>query len=269
MKHWAHRAVLAIAFTGAAAASTGVVHESARGVIGAIEVEYPPPGLAAKPVTDPNSPILVRVTPTTDDRYLIEYLGLVSGDYNVLEHLQQRDGREVRGLDDLPVRVFTQLPPGHGTDVFENEPPSASVVSRYEVIAGAAIALWLAAPIVALTRRALRRKPHAVAPPPAPEPTTHDLLRAAVRDAQGRELTTHERARIELLLFRALTQDNGHAHRSPDELAGAIAALRANQRTEGVVLAVERWLHSQQGEGPDAALRALDAHLRAPAETRA
>jgi hypothetical protein len=205
------------------------------------------------------------VTHIREDRYKIDYLGLLSGEYDLAPLLQQSDGRPASSLAPLAVRVSTQLPPGHGTDVFGLESPRVSIVSRYEALAGIAISLWIAAPIVAISLRALRRKPTVIVPPPPTQPSATELLRDAVRRAQGRDLTTDERARLELLLFRALTESRAGASTAPADVSRAIAALRSDPHTEGVVLAVERWLHAEQPEGAEAALRALDAHTRNPA----
>lgn len=245
-----------------------------RGVASSIEVQFTHGPLRARPVTDPDARMLVRVTPLGDDRYRIDYLGLSSGDYDLSEHLERADGRPASDLGQLPVRIVSQLPEVHGTDVFDEPRPWFGLSSRYTVMMIAGAAIWLAVPVVALTRRALRATPPRPEPTPTRDPTARDLLRAALADARRREPTTAERARLELLLYQSLldaTTPARHAD-TPEDLARAIADLRRDPDTRLVVLAFERWLHTREGADATLALDALDAHdtrAAAPAEAGA
>src|SRR5687768_10996963 len=63
--------------------------QASRGVAGSIEITYSNGKLKAKPVRDAAAPMLVRVNSLGPDRYRIEYLGLVSGEYDLAELLEQ------------------------------------------------------------------------------------------------------------------------------------------------------------------------------------
>ncbi len=93
-----------------------IASKSARGVAGSVEVSYPPPGLAAKPVRDPDAPMLVRVTPLDDDRFRIEYLGLIdaaaAGDIPALRALLETSDldlniRDAHGRTALMAATYT------------------------------------------------------------------------------------------------------------------------------------------------------------------
>lgn len=236
-----------------------------RGVVSTVEIDYPHGAIRPKPVTDPDQPVLLRVTPLGDDRYRVEYLALVSGVHDLALYLERADGRPATGLGELPVTVVTQLPPSHGSDVFGMRTPGFRLSSHYRAAMIVFAVAWLAVPVVALTRRALRRREPALPPAPAHEPTPSELLREALRDAKQRELTTAERGRLELLLYQTLRGEDQRA-RVPgsDELARSIAELRRDPRTAGVVIAVERCLHAGRAAGIAEAVAAIEAHERAP-----
>lgn len=237
---------------------------AARGVASSIEIVFPDGTLRARPVTDPDERMLVRVTPLGEDRYSIDYLGLSSGVYDLADHLERADGRPATGLGPLPVQIVSQLPAVHGSDVFEEPRSWFGLSSRYTALMIVGGAIWLAVPIVALTRRALRATPPEPEPAPTHEPTARDLLRAALADAKRREPTTAERARLELLLYHSLLDATTPAQRAdtPEDLARAISDLRRDPGTRPVVLAFERWLHTREGADASHALDALDEHER-------
>lgn len=230
---------------------------TARGTTGAIEVASAVP-LRAKALRDASAPILVRVNAAGEGRYRIEYIGTIEGRFDLAEAIEQADGRAAEGLPDLAVEIYTQLPPNHGTDVFGLGAPGFSLAAHYSTALVAVAALWIAVPVVFLVRRALRPKP---APPPAPTPapTVAERLLAIVDDARGRELDARERGRLELLLLQELRAGAAQTDApSIADLAGAVAALRLDARTTGVVRAVERWLHAPSAGDRAAALAEID-----------
>ncbi|MFO0962583.1 MAG: hypothetical protein U0625_06705 [Phycisphaerales bacterium] len=244
------------------------VSRAPRGAVGSFEIPDPPAAngvrLRAKPMGDVAAPVIVRITPLPGDRARVDYLGIVSGSYDLAPLVERADGRPAEALPPMTVEIFTQLPPGHGTDVFGDAAPEFGFAAHYGLLLGAVAALWLAVPAVILVRRAMRRAP---APPPAPAPrapTPRELLLELVHQARERELTLAERSRAELLLLQALRP--GHAE-TPADLAGAIAALRADPRTADAVAAVERWLHAPRGGDPSAAIAAIEASAQTAGAT--
>lgn len=244
---------------------------SARGVAGVVEVTYSGGVLRAKPVRDAMAPMLVRVTQFDPERFRVEYLGLVSGEYNLAELIERDDGRPAAGLGVIPVRIQTQLPPNHGTDVFGLEVPSLGFSAHYRTLLVLGAAAWLLIPAAAITRRLLNRPRADGTKAIVPDPTARELLIGLVEAARTRDLTLAERGRLELLLLRALREDSGTAAEdenasSPPALARAIAELRSDARTEPLVRGVEAWLHAaKSGTGSDrgvAAITALDDYGR-------
>ena len=266
-----HRAISALlslallcAFAPAVRAQSGetrAIARAARGSVGSIEVTYRDAPLRAKALRDANAPVLVRVTALGDDRYRIDYIGAVTGTYDLLPAIERADGRVPEGLDagtgSLSVEIFSQLPPNAGTDVFGLSAPGFNFSAHYTTALWTLGALWTAVPAFFLIRRAMRRTPPA-APVVAPrEPTTAELLFAAVDAARTRELTADERGQLELRLLQILRRG------APEgDVAAAITALRADQRTAATVRAVESWLHAPEGGDRTRALAELDA-LRA------
>ncbi|MEY3142059.1 MAG: hypothetical protein RLY21_552 [Planctomycetota bacterium] len=259
-------ASLAIATALAAAAlaqssDTRAVARAARGTVGSIEVTYREAPLRAKALRDVNAPVLVRVTALGNDRYRIDYIGAVTGTYDLLPAIERADGRAPEGLDaglgSLSVEIFSQLPPNAGTDVFGLSAPGFNFSAHYTSALWAVATLWTAVPAFYLIRRAIRRTPQATAVPPPPEPTTAELLFAAVDAARTRELTADERGQLELRLLQILRRGTPEG-----DVASAISALRADPRTAAIVRAVESWLHAPEGGDATRALAELDA-LRA------
>ena len=262
------RVAAALAFACAVAAiapaqstETRAVARAARGAVGSIEVRYSDAPLRAKALRDANAPVLVRVTALGGDRYRIDYIGAVTGTYDLLPAIERADGRAPEGLDrgmgSLSVEIFSQLPPNAGTDVFGLSAPGFNFSAHYTTALWTLGALWTAIPAFFLIRRAMRRTPHAAPVVPPREPTTAELLFAAVDAARTRELTADERGQLELRLLQILRRG------APDgDVAAAITALRADQRTGAVVRAVESWLHAPESGGAARALAELDA-LRA------
>lgn len=266
------RVAAALAFAGAVAAiapaqstETRAVARAARGSVGSIEVRYGDAPLRAKALRDANAPVLVRVTALGGDRYRIDYIGAVTGTYDLLPLIERADGRAPAGLDagldaglgSLSVEIYSQLPPDAGTDVFGLSAPGFSFSAHYTAALWTVGVLWTAIPAFYLVRRAMRRSPKAAPVAPPREPTTAELLFAAVDAARARELTADERGQLELRLLQILRRG------APEgDVAAAITALRADPRTGAVVRAVESWLHAPDGGDAARALAELDA-LRA------
>lgn len=247
------------------------IPRAARGSASSITVRSAQP-LQAKALRDASAPVLVRVNRAdggdtrTDSgadaprEYRVEFIGSLEGVFDLAEMIERTDGRPAEGLSDLRVEIYSQLPPNHGTDVFGLSAPGFSLSNSYTVTLWTLAAAWVAIPLVAVARRALRPSPP---PPPAParEAGIAERLLAILDEARGRELDTAERGRLELLLLRALreagrgdTRDDGDLA----SLAAATAALRDDARDGPVVRAVEDWLHAPTAGDRTRALAALD-----------
>ncbi len=243
------------------------ISRAARGTTGSFEIASAQP-IRAKATSDLTAPILVRAAEIAPGRHRIEYMGLVSGTYDLAAYLERIDGRAAAFDAPIRVEVFTQLPPNHGTDVFGISAPSFGLSARYRELLVALGAAWLLVPAIVIGVRIARRRPEP-APAPAPRvPTLADRLFEIVDGARSRELSTDELGRLELLLLRILREHaaasgggsgEGSPAASPAALAAATEALRADPTHGPAVRAVERWLHARDEGEARAALAAIDA----------
>ncbi|MBM4105091.1 MAG: hypothetical protein FJ257_02115 [Phycisphaerae bacterium] len=225
---------------------------SARGVMGSVEIDRASP-LRARPVRDATSGVLVRVVPLEDGRQRIEWLGLLEGSFDLAGLLEQVDGRPAADLPPLLVEVYSQLPPGSGTDLFGGASWRLDLSAGHRAMLAAILLAWIAVPVVVVVRRRLRRP---TSPPPAPAPrppTLAERLHDAVKDAAGRELSAAEEGRLELLLLRLLREHSGGG----GSIAEATARLREDPATARVVRAVETWLHARGRGDREAAIAAI------------
>ena len=243
------------------------ISRAARGTTGVIELTYELAPLRAKATSDLTAPILVRVGEVSPSQYRVEYMGLVSGSYDLTPYLEQSDGRPAQFAKPLFVEIFTQLPPNHGTDVFGLSAPSFGLRGQYRTILIAVGAAWVLVPIAVVALRLARRKPPTAPAPVVHEPSLTERLFAIVDDARTRELTTDERGRLELLLLQTLRSAAQESSSSPAALAAATEALRRDALHGPVLRAVERWLHAENRGEAEHALQTLEA-LRA-AQARA
>jgi hypothetical protein len=193
----------------------------------------------------------------------VEFVGFVSGVYDLRDALEHADGSPADDLEPLHVRIFSQLPPDHGTDVYGLTSSSTTLAGRYRSVLMWGGVAWLSIPGFVLIRRAMKRKPILVVPPPVRAPTLAEELCPLVQAAHERPLTVPERGRLELLLYQYWQE---HLGMTGMDQAGAMRALRADAGAgagAGAILrAVERWLH-HPGDGkapretPDESVMAL------------
>ncbi len=229
---------------------------STRGIAGVVELAFDG-ALRAKPGQNPESPILVRVQPgAVPGTHRIEYIGSVSGEYDLSGLIERTDGRPAEGLGPIKVRIESRLPLGHGLDLFGEPKAAFSLTSHYREVIVFAFVAWCAVPMWFVARRMLRRKPVTVDEPPPPARTVADELREALEAAASHPLSIKDKGRLELLLLRYLRDSSLKAPEA--DVTSAVHALRAHPATRETVLAVERWLHGPRGEH-DAPMQTLSA----------
>lgn len=240
---------------------------SERGLVAEVIVTDAPKGLRAKPDQPVSAPILVRVSEIERSGGLahrVEFIGSVAGDYDLRTYLELGDGSPAQGIAPIPVRVVSQLPQNHGSDLFSVPGPPFRLESHYRTILIALAAAWVAIPIIVFVRRRLRRVPPPVIVPEPPPPTIADLLRPLVEAAMSSGLSIKEQGRLELLLLHYWRDRLGLDGASPSQ---AIAAMRAHPEAGSLLRAVEVWLHAR---GSGAARPAEDiTALLAPYATAA
>ncbi|MGH7133981.1 MAG: hypothetical protein ACREJO_18800 [Phycisphaerales bacterium] len=219
--------------------------KAVRGLATQVDVEYAP-RLRARADQTPSSPILVRVSPgQTAGRQHIEFIGAVAGEFDLRAHLEREDGRPLGDLAPIPISVVSRLPADHGVDLYGSSGSWMNWRAHYRELMWGAVALWVAVPVMVLVVRAIRRpRPEAPPPPPAPPPSVADQLRSALEVVRDRPLTVEESGQLELLLLRYL---GGGPAAGTADLASTLHAVRENEATRPLVLAVERWLHAKGG----------------------
>lgn len=229
-----------------------------RGVASSLEVTHAPGRLRAR-ASDANAPILVRVESLADDRSRIEFFPLRSGEFDLAPFIERTDGTPAAIISGTTViQVTSQLPPDAGTNIFESSRDPFSLATRYSDAILVLISLWILIPLVIYVRAVLRRPPPALVVPPAPEPTLLDRARIAL--ARGDQLTTSERAELELLLLRHMR--SGAAADSAAAISRAVSELRTAPNTSQLVAHLERWLHAGDEAQRQQAMQSVDQYLR-------
>jgi len=237
-----------------------------RGLESSIDVRYTPI-LRERSDATRATPVRVRVSRTSEPGVQrVSYIGIVAGTFDLRDYLAREDGRPLDDLQSLPIRVVSHLPQSHGLDLFEGDQSPAVVGgwnwrSNYRVLMLTGLVLWLAVPVVLFARWVIRRpRPGPPPAPAAPTPTLGEQLATVIRSAGDRTLTVDERAELELLLIRYLSNELGLAMVPPTEYGATLQSLRREPRTAPALRAVERWLHA--GGDPQAreinASKALD-----------
>ncbi|HMN97056.1 MAG TPA: hypothetical protein PKC43_02760 [Phycisphaerales bacterium] len=222
------------------------VASASRGVVGFHVIEHAGVPIRAIPDQGLFAPVIVRVlevpTPTgAAPRYRIEFIGSVVGNFDLVPLLEHIDGTPAHALGRLPIRVDSELPALHGTDLFLQDRSIAPLRSGYRAWMIALALAWLAVPAVVVARRALRRPQPTVIEPPPPPPTVADRLRPLVEAAIDGTLDLAGQARLELLLVRFWSDRLGLESLAP---AAAIIRLRRDPEAGALLRAVEGWLHA-------------------------
>lgn len=232
-----------------------------RGIESSINVRYGPM-LRERGDATRATPVRVRVSRTNEPGVQrVSYIGIVAGTFDLRDYLAREDGRAMTDLPAMPVRVVSHLPQTHGLDLFEGNQWQAAGSgwnwrSNYRVLMLTGLMLWLAVPVVVFAHWLIRRpRPEPPPAPVAPPPTLGEQLAAAIHGAGDRTMTIDERAELELLLIRYLSDELGLAMVPQREYAATLESLRHDPRTAPALRAVEQWLHA----GGDAHAREASA----------
>lgn len=250
----AARALGAVAIAASASAWQGGPPTTPRGITGSVEIVHAGEPLQAKVDQERSAPMLVRVTDLTPDaqagaahRYRVDYIGVVTGNFDLRELIRHRDGTPADDLPSITVRIVSELPARHGTDLFSEPDPPTLTPSHYRLAVVALAAAWLGIPIFVLVRKWIRARPLPPAPPPTPAPSLADQLRPLVEAAMKGEMSVSQQAALELLLLAYWSERRSLDRDSP---ARALAVLRADPEAGALLNAVESWLHSRSGATP-------------------
>jgi hypothetical protein len=174
------------------------------------------------------------------------------GEYALRGFLVDEGGRPLEPAQDPIIRVVSKLPAtgASSLELFtEGAPSPLAARSWYRPAALVVLAGWALVPLVVLAARAFRRPAHSPAPPPpAPTPTPAQRLASLLEQADERELSPGDLARLELLCVQALRlRHPAVVAPAGDEPAAALTLLRAHPEAGTLVHALEAWLHSRPG----------------------
>lgn len=209
------------------------------------QVVLPGSELEAAPITDPKTPIVVRVLATFPHgahfRYDLEYVGLAAGEYNLCSYLRRKDGSNTGDLPPLKARIEPSLPAGA---LLPHAPEPAPVpwLGGYRAMSIALAAAWaLGLAAILLWGRKRRREALAAARPL----TFADQLRPLVESALSGRGRTEDLASLERVLLgywrRRLQVEQLHPR-------AAIGALRDHPEAGQLLRSLENWLHRPGGD---------------------
>ena len=218
----------------------------ARGLTGTITFQHRGAPLRAKLNQGLANAFVVRLN-GTDGSYRLDFIGAVAGTFDLREYIEGVDGPLPADVPALIVKVETQLPPNHGTDVFEGNARGFDLEAHYFTALWALGSAWVVVPVVIAVRRMLRKPPPAPVVVQTPAPTLADQLRELVLQAVGGGLGIAEQGRLELLLL-AHWRERLALQSLP--LPEAVMRLRSDDTAGRLLREVERWLHAAPAPAP-------------------
>ncbi len=230
-----------------AVASEGTeVRETTVGMAATIEqLVLPGSELVAKPITDRQTPLVLRVVkayPHGDSfRYDLEYYGLEPGDFDLRDALQRKDESSMDDVPPIKVTINPVLPPGQA-EPNELLRKTARDLGGYRMAWIAGGVLWVIGlfALIFVGRRkrqaseAVRAKPKSLA----------ERLRPSIEQAIAGELPPDQLAELERMLIafwrKRLNLDQTDA-------SEAIATLREHEEAGDLLRQLEHWLHRPPG----------------------
>lgn len=218
-----------------------------RGISGVLEFTYSGKPLHVKPQRQVDSPLSVRLQPTTNGvaQYRARFIGVREGRFDLRDYLEHTDGTTASDLPLMPVQIVSMLPNDRRSDLFDATVYRPRFTSGYRIALIIGGIIWLVIPGIVWAIRRWRTIPDAPARPVTPEPTTAEHLQILFGVARERPLTTGEKGRLELLMYQlwrergALLQEN---------MADSIGKLRTIPEVSELISSIEGWLHSRPGE---------------------
>ncbi|WP_442509237.1 hypothetical protein SH528x_000793 [Novipirellula sp. SH528] len=256
---------IGLPFSTAAAESENVLLTVKRGLTAQLNFTHLNGALRALPDQSMDAAVLVRLErtgPAQENaayRYTLSFFGTVAGHYDLSQWVVQRDGSPLASDEALPamqVRVVSDLPPGHGTSLYEIDDPLLRAQGGYRAALILFACLWAAVPIVWGFIRLRSRQPPPAAATVSP-PTLSDRLRPLILRASQGQLTVDEQSRLEMLLYVFWQRRLG----LPDSMAEALPVLRRHHEAGGLLRALEAWIHADGPSQSSLSKTTMDALL--------
>lgn len=215
------------------------------GMEGKVVFRYDGAAVRALPADD-RAAVVVRIAEQAVDGghtlYDLRFIAQRAGDYDLRSFLQHFDGSAVTDGEAMPVHVDAVLPESAGADLVEVQRVGAVKLGGYKTVLIAIGAAWVVPPVWVIVKRMRRRKK--TAPPVVAAPVTlADQLRPLVTAALAGELSTAERARLEMMLVGYWRERLGLEEVETEEVFGK---LRGDPEAGALVVALEGWLHSPE-----------------------
>ncbi|GAB5402404.1 MAG: hypothetical protein Aurels2KO_06350 [Aureliella sp.] len=242
-----------------------------RGLSGELEFSHPSSTLRAISDQSVDAPMLVRLERSGQDEegslYTLRFFGAVAGDYDLRDFVVESDGSPLTGesaLQPLSVGIVSQLPPDHGTSLYEIDDPTLQAPSGYRAALILFGVLWAAVPITWGIIRWRSREPIQEETPER-IPTLSDHLRPLVQRASQGQMTVKEQSRLELLIYTFWQRRLD----LPESLIDALPIMRQHDEAGGLLLSLESWIHTDAATRSAISSEALEALLAPYCETPA
>ena len=239
-----------------------------RGLSGRYEFDHSSPFLIAKTDQSLDGPVLVRLerrgaldeanldkTNTGGFRYVLRFFGLQAGVFDLADRITMSGMSDLEAageIESIWVEIISDLPVERGTDLYEIQDPSFSVLRGYRSVSLFASVLWLSVPILYFF---FRKKPVASQETLQPNegiPLSERLIRLA-EIANDRELSLGEKAEFEWLFFSELRD----RYDLPESLISSVPRLRRHAAVGESLRKLEGWLHSGRNDHDAASGREL------------
>lgn len=227
----------------------GAEHEDrwpSVGMQGRLEAALPASGLTAKPVTE-RSLLILRIADARPHGrltyYEFHYVGLVPGEYDLVDYLGREDGSPIDDLPPLRVRVTGLLPESHQGELIDRPFEAVDGLGGYRRVTIGLGVLWGVglAGLLVWVRRRKGESPVLVEIRP---PTLAQKLQPLVEAAAAGRLSAEGKAELELTLLHCWRERLGLENCSPEE---AMARLQAHPEAGELVRHLEDWLHRPPG----------------------
>lgn len=206
-------------------------------------VVLPGPELEAKPVTDRNAPVVLRVVRTyphgTAFRYDLECFALEPGTHDLRPYLRRKDGSPPGELPPLSVRAGSVLPPGQ-VQPHKLELDPGPRVGGYRYLVAAAVAVWVFGLVALVASFFFPRRRTAAAGPGAAPVSLAERLRPLVEGAVAGTLSRAQLADLERALLAYWRKRLNLEAADPE---AALDRMRAHAEAGPLLAKLEVWLH--------------------------
>jgi hypothetical protein len=232
----------AISFVGTCFAQEGKLQGwPTVGIEAGISARFPRDDLAAVGAKE-HAELLLRIVSVkpagADYLYDLRYIGLLPGNYNLVDYLVLPEGMQTNSLPAVMVKVNPLLPPGHQGELVSQQLRSHTLPGGYTLFFAGVWVVWalLLIPLIL----AFREKKQVSASVEVYQPTLADILRPLLERALEGKLDVSGKEHLERLMVgywqKELNLDEANAYQ---------ILLKIKQHPEGreLIENLERWLH--------------------------